>query len=61
MEIHLFCRRPYQQGRRKQQMFGQASSDARVARQLGVCGGMPPPQKIWIFKPSEIVSGAFLR
>ena len=39
------------QGRRKQ-----ASSDARVARQLGGSGG-----KFWIFKPSEIVSGAFLR
>ena len=44
-------------------MFGQASSDGRVARQLGESEGMPPPPpiKLWIFKLSGIVSGAFLR
>ena len=37
---------PIEEGRRKQKMFGQASSDARVAQQLGGggSGGMPPPE-----------------
>ena len=42
------CKCSYVQGRRKQKMLGQASSDARVARQLGGSGGMPP-QKILDF------------